>query len=283
MLLLFQPKTATLSWGSWRPALPLNNMLTDRLARVARSTDTAVESTRFRVTLSAASTFKALVLAGTNVTTDVKWRIRSYTSGDFADEDIDFDSDWMTPFIGLSGDLEWGDPNWWMRRAPFDDDERRINLIHIFATEPTERQHWSFEIDDTTNSAGTIDIGRLFMPLAWKPSINYQYGDNGLSFEDKTLRSETLGGSEDKWRRLNPRIFRFSIDYLPELEAFRRAYPLMRVAGFDGEVFIIPDETAGGAEFLQMRSFLGRISQMDGISQVEHQLTGTGFEIKEII
>lgn len=281
MLMLFEPKsdTATLSWGSWRTTLPLNNMLTERLARVARSTDATVESTRFRVTLSGDLSFQALVLAGANVTTDVKWRIRSYTDGDF--DTVDYDSDWVQPFVGLSEDLEWGDPNWWLRRVPFDDEERRINLIHIFPSTPTARQHWSFEIDDTTNPAGVIDIGRLFMPLAWEPSINYGYGDNGLTFEDNSLRSTTLGGGEDSWRRLNPRIFRFGIDYLPELEAFRRAYPMMRVAGFDGEVFIIPDKD--DAEFMQMRSFLGRIRQMDGISQAAFELAGTSFEIKEII
>jgi hypothetical protein len=283
MLLLFQPKSdnATLSWGSWRAALPLNNMLTERLARVARSTDATLESSRFRVTLTAAATFKALLLAGTNVTTAVKWRIRSYLDGDFAEEDIDFDSGWLEPFVGIAEDLEWGDPNWWTQTTPFDDDERRINLIHVFDTEPTARLHWSFEIDDTTNPAGVIDIGRLFMPLAWEPSINYQYGDNSLSFQDNTLRSTTLGGSEDAWRRINPRIFRFGIDYLPETEAYQKAYPLMRTAGFNGEVFVVPDKDDD--QFMQQRSFLGRISQMDGIAQVAFQMAGVGFEIKESI
>lgn len=281
MLLLFQPKSdaATLSWGSWRAALPLNNMLTERLARVARSTDATLANTRFRVTLNEALSFSALVLAGTNVTTSVKWRIRSYTDDTFVTPD--FDSDWIEPFIGIAENLEWGDPNWWLQLVPFDDDERRINLIHIFATAPTARQHWSFEIDDESNPAGVIDIGRLFMPLAWEPSINYGYGSNGLSFVDNTLRSQTLGGSEDAWRRINPRIFRFAIDYLPESEAYQKAYPLMRVAGFNGEVFVIPDKD--DAQFMQQRSFLGRISQMDGIDQVAFQLAGTGFEIKETI
>lgn len=281
MLLLFQPKsdTATLSWGSWRAALPLNNMLTERLARVARSTDATVESSRFRVTLNSASSFQALALVGTNVTTAVRWRIRSYEDDEF--EIVDFDSGWLEPFVGLAEDLEWGDPNWWLRRIPFDDEERRINLIHVFATTPAARQHWSFEIDDTTNPTGVIDIGRLFMPLAWEPSINYGYGDNALTFEDNTLRSRTLGGSEDVWRRLNPRIFRFGIDYLPETEAYQKVYPLMRVAGFNGEVFVVPDKDDD--QFMQQRSFLGRISQMDGLSQAAFRLVGTGFEIKEII
>ena len=281
MLLLFQPKsdTATLSWGSWRAALPLTNLQTDRLSKLARSTDTALESTRLRVTLTSASTFMAVVLAATNVTTAVKWRIRSYTDDTFATPD--FDSDWIEPFVGLAEDLEWGDPNWWLQLLPFDDDERRINLIHVFDTAPTARQHWSFEIDDTTNPAGVIDIGRLFMPLAWEPSINYGYGDNGLTFQDNTLRSTTLGGSEDAWRRINPRVFRFGIDYLPETEAYQKAYPLMRTAGFNGEVFVVPDKDDD--QFMQQRSFLGRISQMDGISQVAFQLAGVGFEIKESI
>lgn len=283
ILLLYRPKSdnAVFSWGSWRAALPLANMTDRRLSRVARSTDAALVSTRFRVELTQEETFQALVMGPMNVTNGYQYRIRTYTDATFVTPVID--TGWIKPFSGTSGDalsLEWEDSNFWLGIAPFDDDERGIFLIHSFAA-PVAGQYWSFEIDDIFNPDGFIDIGRLFMPVAWSPSVNYSYDGNGLTFRDNSLASETLGGSTDYWRRINPRVFRFALSFLAEEEGYAEAYPFMRVAGYDGEVFVIPDPN--DAAHIQKRSFLGIVRSMDALSQTAFGLVGTGFQIEEII
>ena len=282
LVLLYEPKSdaADFSWGQWTAGLPLPNLANRRLRKVARSVSADTDDTRFRVTLPAGQTFRVIVLGPMNVTTAYQYRIRSYTDGFAA---VVYDSDWVKPFEGSGGgplDREWEDPFFWLGIEPYDDPDRGIWLIHILP-EPVTGRLWSVEIDDRYNTDGYIEIGRLFMPAAWTPSINYALGNNGLGLRNNALSSAALSGSKQFWRRLNPRQFRFTLDYLPEAEAFGEAYRFMQRVGFDGEVFVIPDPD--DAANIQKRSFLGTVMEMDALSQAVFGHASAGFQIEEII
>ena len=282
ILLLYEPKsdTAALSWGTWTAGSPLDNIKNRDLSKVARSAAATLTSTRFRVALPAGRAFRALVLGPMNVTKAYQYRIRTWSSSAF-DTQVET-TGWIAPLEGFNDEKEWEDENFWTGITPFDDTERGVYLIHDFGDDPFTARYWSFEIDDTTNPDGYVQIGRLFMPSSWQPTVNYGYGNNGLSFRDNSLRgSPTLAGNPSISRRVNPRVFRASFDYLPESEGYAKAYRLFRVAGFDGEVFVIPDpEDLTG---IQQRSFLGTIQTMDAIGQAAFGMVGTGFEILETI
>lgn len=266
MILLYEPKSddATLSWGSWSSGLPLANLKDQQLGRVARSASTANSSTRLRVALAAAEALKALAVARTTLTPAFRYRVRSYASDAFSG--AVHDSGWQTPFGGVATDA-WDDP------------ERGVDVVHVFAG-PVTARYWSIEFDDTNNPAGFVDFGRLFMARAWQPSTNYDYGSNGLRFQNNGFSAQTLGGGKSFWGRMAPRIFRFAIPSLAEAEAFGDGYRIMQVAGFDGEVFVIPDPE-DGAQTMRKRAFLGTLTEMDAISQAMFGRASVGLQIEE--
>ncbi|MDF2797507.1 MAG: hypothetical protein K0R85_251 [Devosia sp.] len=201
---------------------------------------------------------------------------------------ISYDSGWVQSSARAAfGSLPWGSPFLWSGFQPPDDPDRGSFIVHVLPA-PVAQIFWTVEIDDRGNPDGFIEASRLLMCRSVQPSINYQLGQNGLSFEDNALRARTLAGGEQIWRRVNPRVFQFGFDYLPEPEAFQSGsgandfYDLMRHAGFDREVFVIPDPNADGLE-LQRRSFLGTFSQMNPLSQVAYGYAAAGFTIKERI
>jgi len=245
---------------------------------VARSVDLALTSTRCRVALMVEKTFRTLVVGPMTVSSSFCYRIRSYSGPDFGTER--YSSGWVSRPGKAALELEWENPWFWLGVVPSRDSERGVYLVHRLP-EPTAGQYWSFEIDDQQNGAGHIDIGRLFMADCFEPDINYSYDNNGLSFRDNSLKAQTLGGTSEFWRRLDPRTFRFSLPWLSEEQGFGAAYDLMQVAGYTGEVFVLPD--TDDAETLQKRSFLGTVTQMDPLAQVAFGMTGTGFQIEEII
>jgi len=281
-LFLYEPKSdnATFSGGNWRPSLPLSNMADKRLSRVARSVNTLLASTQFRVSLPTVIPFRALAMGPMNISTAYQYRIRTWS----ADFDLMLsDTDWVKPFDGQAAgplDLEWEDPNFWFGLTPFDDQERGVWLIHDFG-EPQVGQYWTFEIDDQTNPDGYIDIGRLFMPTTFEPELNYGYDSNGLSFENNVLSAQMLNGGTQFSRRINPRVFRAAFPTVREPEAFGDFYRLFRTVGYDGEVFVIPDPD--DVANIQKRSIFGNFRAMDALSQTAFGLVGTGFEIKEIL
>lgn len=278
-MFLYGPRSdsAALSSGDWQ--MPLANMQNRDLFRVARSADLDLSSTRFGVDLGGVFSFRAIVIGPTNLTTAHKYRIRNYQGSAFGT--VGYDSGWVEnqqqfPY----GSLPFGSPYWYTGLMPWDDPERGAWIIHIFDQEVAGR-FWSVEIDDQNNPDGFVDIGRLFMPHHCIPSFNYSYDGNGLSFDNNSLQSNTLAGGRKFWRRANPRVFRLGFEYLEESELYGPIYEMIRQAGYDGEVFVIPDPTDDFRQ-MQRRAFLGTLNP-DAISQTVPFRGNVAFEIREII
>ncbi len=252
---------ATLSGGSWSAGSPLNNVKTDKLFEVARSTDATLASTKFICDLGAAQAIESAILGPTNLDKDYKVRVKGAPTNAFSSG---FDSGWSTPTLTAS-DI---------------DVERGVNVVVMFAAAQSYRW-WQIELDNTTNVAGYVQIGKLFLPQLLKPSINYAPGSNGLSWEDNTRRVETLGKVENQSRIRNRRLINFQIPMLNESEAFGAFARFQRTVGFDKLVYVIPDPAASAAQ-MQERSFWGRVGQMDPITQAQFATAGVGLTIREL-
>lgn len=274
-----QSDKGVLSGGSWQPALPLTNLKSERLDRVARSVDLNPASTLIRIDLPAPHDMRALALGPSNLSTGYSRRIRAYS--DSGRTDLVHDSGWgrgapQAPFNSLN----WTDAAFWDGVLPWDDEERGLWLIYI-PDAPVVAQYWTIEIDDSANAAGYVQFGRLFMGRHWQPSLNYTYSNNGLSLQDNSVKASTLAGNQTTWRRVNPRLFQCAFDYLPDTELYREAYGFQRSIGFDGQVFVIPDPE--DTEFIQRRAFLSRASRMDALSQAVLDHGSTGYEFREVL
>lgn len=247
----------TLSGGNFQPALPLANLLDEDLKKIARTTNATLASTQFRMTYAAAHSTRAVVVGPANLSTAFKYRIRTWTSAAFTTTVLD--TGWIQP-----------------PAAPATADRC---IVHVFSDVVSSRW-WSVEIDDQANPAGYLDIGCLFMPLGYQPSINYEFGAT-FGLRNNSLTSSTLNGGKKIWRRVNPRVLRVSLPLLPHSEGFGAAWTFLQTVGFDGRVFVIPDPDDTAT--LPIRSFFGTIAEMDPLTQAVVGRVGTGFQIEEII
>ncbi len=271
---------ADLSGGSWLTSLPLTNMLATNLTKVARSVDLALASTQLNIALVEPKEIISIVVGPTNLSTYYAYKITWY-SDEFTTEVSN--TGWINPFdasLADPFDIPWESPYFWQGVEPFSDADRGIWLIHVFSSSVTA-QYWKIEIDDQLNIDGYIQAGRLFIGSYWAPSINYMPENNGLSFRNATLESSTLRGGKHYWRRINPRVWSCKISQIPEGEAFSSAYDLTQQAGYDKEVFVIPD--VDDTTYIQRRAFLATITQADPISQAAAGTASVGFTFEEIV
>lgn len=251
---------ATLTAGGYAAGLPRDNLKDERLFKVARTSDATTTNTKFTIDFGTATAVSALIVGPTNLSAAGQYRVRGSSSNSFPSG---YTSGWLSHGVAAADiDVDAG-----------------LNIIHLLAAPETYR-YWEVAIDDTANSDGFIEMGRLFVPRLLQPSINYGYGANGLMIEDRTRREETLSGVENRSRRRNRRVFTFGIDFLPEDEAFGSFLQFQRSVAFDKTVFVIPDPQASGAR-LQARSFWGTIGAMDPISQAAFGVAGVGLTIRE--
>ncbi len=269
----------TLSAGSWQASAPVSNLANRILATKARSTDATTASTQFRVNLGASRVIQLMGLFGHNCTTAATFRL---TAGNSAGGSDLYDSGWLDvwPAVYLPEDLEWEDDNWWTGVLSEEDREGYpIQLLHLLG-QAVRAQHWTVEINDTTNGDGYVEAGYLWLGAVWSPERNYRYGA-GLAWEHRSQIEQSLGGVIYVDERSPARVWDFQLEALTDVEAFGTVLELQRKAGNSGYVVVIPD--SDDAVRRHHRDILGRMRRFDPIKQAFYGHQTFGGEIEEIV
>jgi hypothetical protein len=261
---LFRPSSdrAILSGGNWIADgdVALTNIQNDRYAQIARSASLSALDAQIRVDMRRAVDVRGFAVALPNATTTCSVRVSAYAGSDYAVPL--FQTEWLDG--GEAGDT-WRD------------DERAPIVSAAFA-QPVTARYWLVEFDDPLNPAGAIEVSRLFLAEGLSPSFNYSYGAT-LSFRNNTLSSSTLSGKLVQWRRISPRQWQCTFNYLPDAEAFGSVYDFLRYVGFDREVFIVPEP--GDRANAQARRFFATVTQLDALSQAVVGRSNFGFGVEE--
>lgn len=280
--------SAVLSDGAWVESLPLPNLQDRALARVARSIDLELSSTMFTIDLQQQRTLRVLAFIAHNFSLSARITLVFSNTANFSDPALTISSDAWPSVSDGEWDLdalEWENDNFWLGTYLQEDIEGQTPTCSILLPEDILARYVKVTIDDKSNTAGFVQIGRLFLGSAFlQPRINYSFGAT-LGYEDATNIDTALSGAEYFDRREPVRVMRFTLGYLSADEGFGAALELTRRAGVSGEVFVIPnpDDKIYGAT----RSFLGRLRQLSPLEQLAMMSVGgllnsMAFEIKEL-
>lgn len=140
-------------------------------------------------------------------------------------------------------------------------------------------RYWRFNIADTANTDGYVDIGRLIVAGGFQPSINMVYGA-GLGFDNETVRETTDGGAALYDTRDTRRSLTGVLDLMPETDAYDEWFRLVMRHGKSGQMFVVydPDDTGTRA---RQRSFLGVLKDLNPIEHPYHARFRTAFSVLE--
>jgi hypothetical protein len=245
---------ATLSGGSWSGALPLANAQNRYLSKSARSSNALAASTLINIDLGSAKAVQAFGAIRTNLSASgATYRLRGATVSNFATSVYDSGTVSANPH---TPDLILGLPS------------------------PVSARYWRLELVDTSNAAGYVQLGRLFIGPALAPADNYSKGAE-IGYQSRTTVQQSLGGVDHFDIRAGRRLFTFALDWLTEAEAFNSVLELQRLCDIHGEVLLIRDPA--DTTYNQQRHFLGRLQQLTPIKNpylTNHQ---AGFEVLEIV
>lgn len=148
-----------------------------------------------------------------------------------------YDSGWVDvwPLMWDVGVLPWGHPNAWTRRITEEQISfYRAGFVHIADT-GYQGRYWRWEILDTTNAAGYIDLARLVMSPGYQPSTNFQFGAS-FGIQDTTAYDESMGGVRFYDRRPQRRVQTMVFD-LPDDEILGVMQEMQRELGLSGQVY----------------------------------------------
>lgn len=277
---------AVLSGGSWSAGLPLSNLKTRLFSRVARSVDAAPSSTTMTIDFGQPQRLRVLALVAHNISLQGRVRFEASETADFSNPLCYLETDVWTGLLTAEWDidaLEWESDNFWLGTYSREDIEGFTSVSTHVMDDAVAARFWRISIIDPLNDDGFVEIGRVFMGPAIQPRINYSWGAS-LGYEISTAVEMALGGAEFFDVREPVRVFRFTLEWMQDDEAFGKLLELVRRAGIHGEVFVIPDPDD---EFNGLRrNFMGRFRQLSPLEQVSWANSGSAhsmaFEIKEL-
>jgi len=272
------PTGVVFSGGTWAAALPRTNVATPRRAEVARTTGVTVTDTVLRVDLGAARLVDALAIVGHNLTAGASFRLRAFSD---AYTTTTFDSGTVTAFAEQwpAGLLPYGHPNAATRLLTTDDlRTRRWDANYVLANSVTAR-YWEIAITDTTNPAGYVEIGRVYLGPLYQPSINLRYGASaGLTTEATIGRA--LSGTRYVESRPTARTRTIEFGDLPPEEAEAVLGDLVRVLDLGGQVYWFDDPTA---TWTRLRtSFLAQLTELPAVVRASFRQGAVALALEEV-
>jgi len=272
--------TSVLSNGVWLAALPLQNLQSRVIGKVARSANTQAASTRLDIDLGRSTKTQVLALRNHNLSQSASARVTASATPAFTS--LDYDSGWrdVWPVVYPFGALEWEDDNWWSGKYTKEEREGYITEWSLVLPKAKVSRYWRIEIRDLDNPSGFVEFGRLFIGPAWQPVLNMSYGAS-IQWETKTVVQEARSGAEYFDVRPPYRVEKFVLSWLKQDEAFTRAFEMQRQAGVHGELFFVhdPDDTVHALR----RRFMGRLRTLNAIEYPYFATNSNAFEIKELL
>ena len=259
------------STATWAATLPLANIKTPVLGRVARTTGAAA----FTITADfgglAARNIGVVAIAGHNLSRLAAVQVQTYQGVTLVD-----DSAALSPWPYLASD----DPHFQSHAfsAAIVDDERIAGMMPTlvyFLPSNSVADKVVITITDTGNAAGYVEIGRVFIGQQWLPALNVEYGDASYALLDFSA-IQTTQRHVKFFDRMRPiRTATAALKDLTEGEAFGGLYAAQRSAGLTGEVVWAADKPTylaiGGVKAVDSnwfaKAFLGNFTALDALSQ----------------
>lgn len=276
----------TADGGSFvRPMLP-SNVLSKSFARVARTTDCRLSSTRIWIDLGQPRAIKGVAVpwfTASTVNRALKARATGY-SAKSESSTLKGTTGWtdVYPVIYREQDLTFEDPHWLDGKlTPEEAAAARMPFFAVFDT-AVIAQYWLLELDDRGSELGYVEVPRVFLCPGWQPAfpVNLKYGSS-LGIEPRTQVEESWGGTEYFDVQTPRRVVRFGFEYLPEDEAMSLLFDLQNSLGVDGQMFFSwnPDDTI----HRHRRSFAARFRVLSQFEAVKNGFTGAAGELIEVI
>lgn len=270
---------ATLSGGSWLGSLPLTNLQSRIISKVARSVDLQFTSTKFNVVLDRARLVQVMALVNHNLSANASYRIRAY-SDSFTTLVYDSGVTPVWPIVYAWPTLEWEQDNWFTGSYNEEDKIGYTLTMSVNLPAPIFCSTLAFELFDNTNPSAFVQVGRLFIAPAWTPTISMSMGAS-LGYETQTVVDTSLSGADYFDRRTPYRVAKFSLKWMTEDEGNVFALDMQRQLGIDQEVFFMWD--VNDTIHRLRRSFVGRLRTLSQIEMPYVNVLSTPFEIKELI
>lgn len=153
---------------------------------------------------------------------------------------------------------------------------------NLFAKQITAQtyRYWQIEIDDTGNSDGYFQAGRVYLSKSFQPSVNASYGFRE-GYNDRSRNQRTISGSQSIVSRVPLRTAEWQLEFVTEAEMYGTLREIDLTRGTSKDVLIIPD--MADTAYFQKRYVYGSMDELYPIVIAYYGIYQKSFKITEIL
>ena len=155
---------------------------------------------------------------------------------------------------------------------------QNVGWVHV-STAAQSARYWRYDIWDTANADGFVEIGRLYTCAGWQPTVNMVYGSS-VGVQTATRGEESWGGAELFDVRASRRVFRVLLEDEPEAEMMQQALRQMRKGGIHRDFFFVSDPSDS---FMHERAMPCRMATLSPLDMPFFARYNAAFELREVL
>lgn len=273
--------TATITLaGGVTPSLPATNMQNRQLSQVARINSVATADTKITLDLGEPKLLQVFALLKNNFSYFSKLRILVSANSDMSSPLYDSGFVYAIPETQPGVVDGWGAFGWGST-IPFAQLKQiTVNTVHVAPAAYIAR-YVRFEIDDTTNPDGFLDIARCIVSDLTEAMVNPDYGMK-LGYVDRSTDSEAENGTIYTDRRKAYRKLSMTFSNMSEGWVMAKFFNnIDRDKGTAGDFLVIPQPDK--PEQLNNQAIYGKLTTTSDVEFTAYGLFTKGIEIRELI
>lgn len=240
--------------GGWLSSAPVTNVATSQTSETARSTDATTAHTKIYVDLLVARKLRGFAIKRHNLSSAAQWRILLGTSTGGSEV---LATAW-TPCWYLSYLTDLAVVGVESNSGDLPDHDVVMELTAFYSA-----RYITFEIDDTTNPDGWVEIGKVFAGGGLIPENGPAYGKLRKLRVSQSTVSRSDSGSQWRYRRRQGRNDAFSLELLSEDEAVI-VDELQRQLDITDECLYV-EGTTTDYEYIQRRSYIALLHELSPV------------------
>ena len=274
-------------YGNWQDTDPLTNLQNRFLAYKTRSIDCDPNNSQFVIDLgnpvsgqpATNRMIQVVVIPNHNVSRYGTYTVNTYTDAALTNQ-TSTTTNQAWPVVFPYGSLAWEHESWLDGKLTPERGAFYPQPLLVVLPTAVLCRYVQVIVNDPTNTAGYIELSRLVCAPGWQPSINMKYGAQ-IGVNDHSIKTTSLGEVDFYDPRAKRRKAAFSIDYLPQNEAFGNALDMQISQGLSGQIFFSysPTDTAN----LNRLSFLATLTQLDPLTAASYGYQGVSFNLEEVV
>jgi hypothetical protein len=267
--------------GSWESDLPVANVLNPLLAKVARSTDATLTSTKLRIDLGAERDIRVVSIPQSNISTSGQVRVTLYSDAAYSVQVAT--TGWVDYWADVYewGVRPWGTPDLFSNKFSTEESAGYPSTWYSVFSAVQNAQYIEIEIDDTSNPDGYIDLARVVLAPAWQATEAPLIGRTLIRWEQRSRVRRSRTGVRFVDRQPAPRVAVFGFEHINQDEAFTYPFEMARRQDLDLEVFVITDPA--DVEQALRRAFLGALRTLPDLTYTDGGRMAALVEIEEIL